>query len=182
MPRGVYVRSEATRAAIGLRSRNRSPETIAKFRASAHRMCGPAHPAWRGGVPPIERTCIACGASFYVYPSDLVKRPAIFCSNRCKATTNPKGESHPSWRGGKTSSGGYVMLTRSFGRTVYEHRAIAERALGKRLPPGAQVHHFDGNRSNNTNRNLVICQDANYHRFLDQRSRQIRDRKVQRVQ
>ncbi len=42
----------------------------------------------------------------------------------------------------------------------------AERALGYAMPPGAVVHHHDRNRANNTNTNLVICQDAKYHRLL----------------
>lgn len=55
--------------------------------------------------------------------------------------------------------------------TTYEHVVIAERALGKRLPPGADVHHVDGNRRNNANANLVICQDRLYHMLLHVRAR-----------
>lgn len=57
---------------------------------------------------------------------------------------------------------------------VAEHVLVAERALGRFLPHGAQVHHVDGNKKNNSNRNLVICQDGAYHKLLHIRARILR--------
>jgi HNH endonuclease len=54
------------------------------------------------------------------------------------------------------------------------HRAVAERALGKPLPAGAEVHHVDGNIHNNAPTNLVICQDRAYHFLLHARTRIVR--------
>ncbi len=59
------------------------------------------------------------------------------------------------------------------GASMALHLAIAERAIGKRLPPGAQVHHVNGDRYDNRRTNLVICQDAAYHRLLHRRQRVI---------
>lgn len=56
-------------------------------------------------------------------------------------------------------------------RKTEVHRVIAARALGKPLPPGAQVHHVDEDPFNNTPSNLVICQDLGYHRLLHVRTR-----------
>jgi len=52
-----------------------------------------------------------------------------------------------------------------------EHTLVAERALGHRLPKHAVIHHVDGNRSNNSPKNLVICEDRSYHQLLHQRQR-----------
>jgi len=60
----------------------------------------------------------------------------------------------------KTSTGNYKMIS------IPEHRLVAERALGKELPPGAVVHHVNLNKSDNRPCNLVVCPDQAYHRLI----------------
>jgi hypothetical protein len=57
---------------------------------------------------------------------------------------------------------------------VYEHILVAERALGKPLPLGAEVHHVDENGLNNENRNIVICPSHTYHMLLHMRAQALR--------
>ena len=52
-----------------------------------------------------------------------------------------------------------------------EHILVAELALGKKLPQGSPVHHFNENRRDNRNKNLVICQNAAYDQLLHKRTR-----------
>lgn len=68
------------------------------------------------------------------------------------------------------ASNNYQHITVN-GRVRLAHRVIAERVLGKPLPRKAQVHHVDGDRSNNVHSNLVICEDGAYHQLLHNRQR-----------
>lgn len=53
---------------------------------------------------------------------------------------------------------------------VLKHIVIATKALGKPLPPNAQVHHINGNPLDNALNNLVICPDQHYHKLLHTRT------------
>lgn len=63
------------------------------------------------------------------------------------------------------------MRSTKNGRRNLEHIHVAERALGRPLPPGAVVHHVDEDKANNAPTNLVICPDQAYHHLLHQRMR-----------
>lgn len=52
-----------------------------------------------------------------------------------------------------------------------EHIVIVERAIGRKLPAGAEVHHVNGNGRDNRPSNLVVCQDKAYHKLLHRRLR-----------
>lgn len=82
------------------------------------------------------------------------------------------GEKHPSWKGGKTVHGGYSVIWQAEdGKYRQEHILNAEKAIGKKLPKKAIVHHIDGNKLNSSNNNLVICPDDAYHQNLHRRTR-----------
>jgi hypothetical protein len=62
-----------------------------------------------------------------------------------------------------------VVKRYRFDGNKLSHRVRAEKALGRALPPGAQVHHADGTKSDDSP--LVICQDQAYHSLLHVRTR-----------
>lgn len=88
---------------------------------------------------------------------------------------NSRGKNNPSWSGGRSqSSDGYTLVKMpdhpraQHNGYVFEHLLLAEAALGKPLPPRAEVHHVRGKHDN---RALVICEDRKYHQLLHQRQR-----------
>lgn len=77
-----------------------------------------------------------------------------------------------------TRSHGYVMIhqpqhprARKLRGYIAEHVLVVERALGKCLPDGAQVHHINGVRDDNRPENLVACNDLKYHMLLHSRAK-----------
>lgn len=83
-----------------------------------------------------------------------------------------RGFRHPSWKGGRTTSRGYVIIlfpehpfstARGY---VRESRLVAEKALGKYINIKHPVHHHNGKISDNSPKNLVVCEDNAYHRLL----------------
>ena len=62
----------------------------------------------------------------------------------------------------------YPSIRKKDGRDLL-HRVIAENVLGHPISSTIVIHHVDGNRSNNVHSNLVICQNAAYHRLLHKR-------------
>lgn len=82
------------------------------------------------------------------------------------------GSDNRFWKGGRQKhGGGYVVLMTGVNQRQLEHIVIAESALGKPMPAGARVHHVNGNRADNRNLNLVVCQDDAYHFLLHYRAR-----------
>ena len=87
------------------------------------------------------------------------------------------GHNRANYKGGRTiNAQGYMMLRtpghpKAHNGYVREHVLMAEKALGKPLPPGAKIHHVNGKEADNTRGNHVICQDAAYHKLLHQRTR-----------
>jgi len=87
-------------------------------------------------------------------------------------TPYPLQQCHPRWKGGRvTNVRGYVLV-RQPGHPdahcngyIYEHRLVAEAVLGRRLLPGEQVHHRNGNRSDNRPENLEIAPTQAHHQI-----------------
>lgn len=86
---------------------------------------------------------------------------------------NSRWSNNPNWNGGRRICNGYVQVMVN-GIYIAEHILLAERALGRKLPPGAQVHHVNEIQNDNKPGNLVLCEDQAYHRLLHRRARALR--------
>lgn len=86
---------------------------------------------------------------------------------------NNQREHAHNWLGGRCEKGLYIRVynIKSKHRYDREHVLIAEKILGRKLPFKACVHHVSDNKYDNTNSNLVICQDGSYHALLHARKR-----------
>jgi hypothetical protein len=83
---------------------------------------------------------------------------------RCYMANWNRGQKNGFWKGGRsTASNGYMLIRVGTDHHLadvrgyaYEHRIVAEQKIGRRLLPGEQVHHIDGNKQNNWPDNLLV--------------------------
>lgn len=135
----------------------------------------------------VEKLCAVCGAAFTVVRSRADK--VRTCSRDCDLVARHRNRKRHAcqWCGVNTvkragrefcspacAAAARVPTVARYKSGTVGHISVAERALGKPLPKGANVHHVDGNRLNNANSNLVICQDSAYHNLLHARTRIVR--------
>jgi hypothetical protein len=125
--------------------------------------------------------CKQCGRHFEDRRSQNHTFVPKYCSRECFFVAHT-GSANNLWKGGRSvpkTLGKYVMVRgiRKNGRrgAVKEHLLLAERALGHPLPSKAQVHHANGDSRDNSSGNLVICENAAYHRLLHARMKRLKD-------
>lgn len=112
-----------------------------------------------------SHVCENCG-------TDFVRRKSYggakrYCSQQC-SYANRTGANGGNWKGGRSfDKAGYAYVTRK-GRHIFEHRIIAEKALGRPMKATETVHHINGDILDNDPRNLLICTNG-YHRQLHAR-------------
>jgi len=112
----------------------------------------------------IMTPCECCGKLVYVIKAR--KNTFKFCSKTCfgkvrlkelrKLVKPLKGKDNPRWKGGTIrKSDGYKLISVD-GKQNYEHRIVMEKHLKRKLKAGENVHHINGNRTDNRIENLEL--------------------------
>jgi hypothetical protein len=69
---------------------------------------------------------------------------------------------------GRTWVNNHGYLVYGSGRLV--HRLVAEKAMGRKLKEGEEVHHVNGDKKDSRRDNLVVC-TRSYHQLIHERLR-----------
>lgn len=66
-------------------------------------------------------------------------------------------ERHKNWNGGRSvNQDGYTIIRYAPGKTMLEHRYVMEQELGRKLYGDENVHHINGDRTDNNIENLEL--------------------------
>ncbi len=113
------------------------------------------------------RVCSVCSRTFVPYPSHHQPTCSRQCGRKILHRDNPalmQGAKAPRWKGGRRRHRGYIQLYRPADPTlagtkrsyVWEHRAVMEQHIGRKLTRSETVHHINGIRDDNRIENLQL--------------------------
>lgn len=113
-----------------------------------------------------SRVCIVncqyCNKEFKVFLCKIADGRGKYCSMSCGVKARV-GEKHPNFNRD-------TFRRVIEGKAIYQYRLIAQKALGRNLKQNESVHHFNGDRTDKNNSNLIVC-DESFHPTLHRRKR-----------
>ena len=102
--------------------------------------------------PQLVFECPGCGVSFTRARTAIKKNKPKFCSISCAAKVQPRRKD---FGDGFVDKNGYRLLKRG-GKYIPEHRLVMEAVLGRRLSKCETVHHVNGQKLDNSPKNLEL--------------------------
>ena len=103
----------------------------------------------------IIKFCKNCNEEFSDLRSRMEgKKSKIFCSHTCHGEWN-RGENNAMYKGGHLNRQGYVIISDK-GMQIKRSRYVMQQEIGRKLESHEQVHHKNGNRSDDTIENLEL--------------------------
>lgn len=122
----------------------------------------------------VYKKCLYCGKKYYV--PQCRKDTAHFCSYSCstkyckpKRKSYPHGSEHFAWKEKTINTQGYVLVwapDHPFAdnhKRFREHRLVMEKYLGRFLSPNEDVHHKNGDKTDNRIENLELLSNRSEH-------------------
>lgn len=97
-----------------------------------------------------ECQCLLCGKVFNARVAAIVGG-----QKSCGCLKHLNGPNHHLWRGGFKNKQGYIKI-KSNGISIFEHRDVMEKHLGRKLEKFETVHHKNGVRDDNRIENLEL--------------------------
>ena len=136
----------------------RGPNATQRF---CSRNCGNAFQ----GRHALSRNCQRCGGEYVLSPSQYGHRAARgYCSKHCEGDARiarPLDRQH-NGRCARLDRHGYVLIYEPAhpkaigGGWIFEHRHVVEQRIGRQLRSDEQVHHLNGDKSDNRSKNLEV--------------------------
>lgn len=135
----------------------------------------------------VKVKCDWCEKEILRYPSQLVVSKHSFCCSKCRScflskSTNPENYIKHKHLSNFNSENNKNRMTKEVKEKLrmarldkgckdtyrkingrHEHRAVAEKMLGRPLRKGEVVHHIDENKRNNKPENLMVFKNQAAH-------------------